>query len=280
MLLRKVGEDVIAIPQPSHSWLSGQMARAWGNDRFARPEPHAEFCLGAEQHDLGWLGWELAPQLDPHTGLPREFMRLPPPDHVALWTDGVRRARLYGSYPALLVSLHAETIYSRHFDFDAASPDHRRIVRSFLDDQRAFRHGVTAALQADKRLAAVTTEDVLEHNRLLVAALDWMSLQICWGVTEAARLPEVPVVGDERVELTLRPAAADEEVVVDPWPFAVERLEVRAEGRLLKGRFTSDEALQSALKRADPRLVTATLVPSENQPNEASRRAASIAPAR
>ena len=149
------------------------------------------------------------PELDPDTGLPREFMRLRPPDHVALWTDGVRRARLYGSYPALLVSLHAETIYSRHFDFDAASPDDRRIVRSFLDDQRAFRHGVTAALHADKRLAAVTTEDVLEHNRLLVAALDWMSLQICWGVTQEARLPEVPVAGEERVELTLRPGTRD-----------------------------------------------------------------------
>ncbi len=263
MLLRKSGEDVIAIPQPSHSWLSGQMARAWGNERFARPEPHAEFCLGAEQHDLGWLGWELAPELDPDTGLPREFMRLRPPDHVALWTDGVRRARLYGSYPALLVSLHAETIYSRHFDFDAATPDDRRIVRSFLDDQRAFRHGVTAALHADKRLAAVTTEDVLEHNRLLVAALDWMSLQICWGVTQEARLPEVPVTGEERVELTLRPGTrVAETVVVDPWPFAVDQLEVRAEGRFLKGRFASDEALHSALKRADPRLVTTILVPN------------------
>lgn len=266
MLLRKAGEDVIAIPQPSHSWLSGQMARAWGNDRFERPEPHAEFCLGAEQHDLGWLGWELAPQLDPDTGLPREFMRLPPPDHVALWTEGVRRARLYGSYPALLVSLHAETIYARHFDFDAASPSDRRIVRSFLDDQRAFRHGVAAALQADTNLAAVTTEDALERNRLLVAALDWMSLQICWGVTQEARLGEVPVAGDERTALTLRPGAEDETVVVDPWPFAVDRLEVRAEGRLLKGRFATGEALHSALKRADPRLVSTTLVPEPVPP--------------
>ena len=39
MLLREDGEAVIAIPQPSHSWLSGQLARAWGNDRFAPPSP-------------------------------------------------------------------------------------------------------------------------------------------------------------------------------------------------------------------------------------------------
>ena len=267
MLLRKAGEDVIAIPQPSHSWLSGQMARAWGNDRFARPSPNAEFCLAAEQHDLGWLTWELAPDLDPNTGRPREFMRLPPPAHVGLWTDGVRRARLYGSYPALLVSLHAETIYSRHFDSDKASPEERRIVHAFLDDQRAFRHALTAALHADQLLAEVATEDVLERNRLLVAALDWMSLQICWGVSKEARLPEVPVAGEDRVELVLRPGDdAEESVAIDPWPFDVERLEVRAEGRRLKGRFSSDEALRSALERAEAVLIVTTLVPGTASP--------------
>jgi len=31
MLFRDVGKDVIAIPQPSHAWLLGQLLRAWGN---------------------------------------------------------------------------------------------------------------------------------------------------------------------------------------------------------------------------------------------------------
>lgn len=262
MLLRKAGEDVIAIPQPSHSWLSGQMARAWGNERFARPSPHAEVCLAAEQHDLGWVSWELAPELDPETGRPREFMRLPPPTHVGLWTDGVRRARVYGSYPAILVSLHAETIYSRHFDFGKASPENQRIVHAFLGDQRALRHHLASALRADPRMADATTEDALERNRLLIAALDWMSLQICWGVSKEARLAEVPSCGEERVELTLRPDGhAEQSVAVDPWPFSVERLEVRAEGRQLRGRFSSEEAMREALDCAEPVLVVTTLVP-------------------
>ena len=48
MLLRKDGLDVIAIPQPSHAWLSGQLARAWGNDQFAVPLPNEDVCLAAE----------------------------------------------------------------------------------------------------------------------------------------------------------------------------------------------------------------------------------------
>jgi Protein of unknown function (DUF3891) len=65
MLLRKDGPSVIAIPQPSHAWLSGQMARAWGHAHFTAPAPHEEVCLAAEQHDIGWQSWEEMPALVP-----------------------------------------------------------------------------------------------------------------------------------------------------------------------------------------------------------------------
>ena len=45
MLFRTNNDDVIAIPQPSHSWLSGQLVRAWGNEAFARPAPFEEVCF-------------------------------------------------------------------------------------------------------------------------------------------------------------------------------------------------------------------------------------------
>jgi hypothetical protein len=50
----RVDDDgALAIGQLSHSWLSGQLARAWGNDRFIAPEPREEIVLGAQQHDIG-----------------------------------------------------------------------------------------------------------------------------------------------------------------------------------------------------------------------------------
>jgi Protein of unknown function (DUF3891) len=112
MLLRKDGLDVIAIPQPSHAWLSGQIAHAWGNERFAAPMPYDEVCLAAGLHDIGWLDWEMRPALDAGTGLPHEFFRprLKAKLHIALWRERVRRARVFGRYPALLVSFHADTI--------------------------------------------------------------------------------------------------------------------------------------------------------------------------
>ncbi|MGC2223692.1 MAG: DUF3891 family protein, partial [Methylocella sp.] len=203
MLLRRDGLDVIAVPQPSHAWLSGQMARAWGNRRFAAPTPYDEVCLAAGQHDIGRLDWEMRPALDAGTGLPQEFFRVPSELHIAIWRKGVRRARVFGRYPALLVSLHADTIYARHFDFAKASPENAEAVRDFLDEQRRFQARTAASMQADPKLAKQPSPETIEHNRLLIAALDRMSLEICWGVKKEIFIPDVPMVGAETTELRM-----------------------------------------------------------------------------
>ena len=260
MLLRQDGDAVIAIPQPAHAWLSGQLARAWGNARFASPLPFEEVCFAAEQHDIGWLSWEAAPGLDRESGRPQTFMQLRPAIHTTLWREGVHRARIYGRYPALLVSLHAHTIYSRFFNFDKAPPEDAALVRAFLDEQHVLQQSLLATLRTDPAYAEASAPDAVERNRLLVAGLDWMSLNLCWGVTEETRIPEVPISGSERVEITLRPGA-DNCVVVAPWPFGAERVSIRVEGRRLPGRFSDEEAMRRALEAADPVLISVSLSP-------------------
>jgi len=46
-----------------------------------------------------------------------------------------------------------------------------------------------AALRADPKLAEQTSPETIEHNRLLIAALDRMSLEICWGVKKEIKIP-------------------------------------------------------------------------------------------
>src|SRR3954454_20672006 len=170
--------DVIAIPQPSHSWLSGQLVRAWGNEAFARPAPFEEVCLGAALHDIGWLPWEAAPTLNPETGRPHNFLEMKPATHTQLWTNGVRQALDFGRYPALLVSLHAKTIYTTFFNFEKAPPEDARLVRSFLDKQQEFQRATIAALAVDPLLSSDVTPEAVGRNRRLVAATDRMSLEI------------------------------------------------------------------------------------------------------
>lgn len=263
MLFRKDGDGVIAIGQPSHSWLAGQFVRAWGNDGFARPAPYEEVCLGAELHDIGWLSWETAPTLNHETGRPHDFRELGPAVHTALWTEGVERAEVFGRYPALLVSLHADTIYSSYFDFDKASPDDARLVRDFLEDQHAFQRAALEALGADPRLAADVAPEAVERNRRLVAATDRMSLEVCWGIGEGgAVIPDVPTVGNDRASLTIRARNGDlADLTVDPWPFASDRVEATCEGRRLRERHADEAGLRAALRNAERAGLHAVLRP-------------------
>jgi len=264
MLFRNDGDDVIAIPQPSHSWLSGQLVRAWGNESFARPSPHEEVCLGTELHDIGWLAWEAAPTLNPATGRPHTFQELRPAAHTGLWTEGVGRALAFGRYPALLVSLHADTIYGTYFNFDKASPEDAQLVRSFLEKQHEFQRETIDALVSDQRLAPDVTPDALQRNRRLVAATDYMSLEICWGITgEEVRIPKVPTTGRDCTDLCIRAPNGDPaDLTVDPWPFASARVALICEGRRLRGRFTDEADMRTALHDAERVGISAVLRPN------------------
>lgn len=262
MLFRDDGDGVIAIPQPSHAWLSGQLLRAWGNDAFAAPSPHEEVCLGAEQHDIGWLSWEAAPTLNPRTGRPHGFQELGPTTHTALWTDGVRRALAFGRYPALLVSLHADTIYGSYFDFDTASPQDAALVRRFLEEQHRFQRDCTAALRGNPRYAAALSPQAVERNRRLVGTVDRLSLEICWGIRDEVRIPKVPAAGGETAELRVgSPRRDPADLTVAPWLFAADRVEVVCEGRRLRGHFTDEAALRATLDNAEPVTIQAILKP-------------------
>lgn len=76
----------LAITQPAHAWISGQLLRALA-DPLAEP-----LLLAAEQHDLGWLDWETAPSFDPQTGRPRLFRSVGAAMHAPMWAKGVERA--------------------------------------------------------------------------------------------------------------------------------------------------------------------------------------------
>ena len=110
MLVRRDYEGgALAIGQLSHAWLSGQLARAWGNDEFPAPEPREPIALGAEQHDVGWALFDLRPGLS-ETGLPRSFLELTPGEHLSIWRAAPDRLLSVSAYAALVVSLHGASL--------------------------------------------------------------------------------------------------------------------------------------------------------------------------
>jgi hypothetical protein len=254
MLLRPDGDGaVVAIGQASHAWLAGQLARAWGNDRFAAPAPREEVVLAAVQHDIGWIEWDLRPQRHPDTGLPRQFYELERRDHVALWTAAPQRVLSQSRYAALLVSMHGTGLYER-FPPRTDDPEIARVVAGYLDGQRALQARLAAEVGAEA--------PELARNQALLAAWDDLSLALCRDEHRAHAVPGVPTgAGAGPVTLTLtRDAGAGEPTfTLEPWPFAASRVTVCAEGRRLDGPSPDEAALHTALDRAPVRTLSVAL---------------------
>jgi hypothetical protein len=263
-----VRRDGIVIGQPAHAWVSGQLARAWGNAVFPAPSPREPFCLAAEQHDVGWADADLAPVAGPE-GRPLSFMQQPRPAHIAIWRGAASRLLAQSRYAALLVSLHGTSLYERV----EATPSTADAIRSYLAEQRALQERLSYGLDAAE----------VDRNRRLLLVLDRVSLMLCHG--NASTLQDVPAA-EGAATLRLEPAAdrpaADnapsssgptggappssgpparddravpsstpaERFVLDPWPFAAPSVFVGCEGRLLEGSSGSDEELRAALEAA------------------------------
>lgn len=236
MLLRRDDHGVLAIGQASHAWLSGQLARAWGNARFPRPEPYEELCLAAEQHDVGMAMWDLDPARDPDSGLPYSFMEMPLPVHLSLWSAAPARLLTQSRLAAVLVSMHGSRLYRRR-GLDELPDDQAAAVRDYLDDQRRFRDTLGAGID----------ERTLERASQLVWTWDFLSLAICldWSGRTAREVPTVDGAVD--VEIT---SVGERRVRLEPWPLEADGLTVRCEARRLGGRYETDEALRAALSSA------------------------------
>lgn len=259
MLLREDDDGVLAIGQPSHAWLSAQLARAWGNERFGAVEPWEEVCLAAEQHDVGWDSLDLEPLHDGETGYPRSFMAMPVDLHLSLFRDGPRRLVSQSRYAALLVSMHGARLYARR-DLERASPEDAAAIRAFLAEQREFQSGLLQALRTDRRIAPAAREEVLERNSLLVWTWDYLSLAVCLGWAPACA-KSCPTAAGAPVDLRLTPGPRAGQLCVDPWPFAVGELTVHCEGRRLRSGFADVAALRSAFERAPWETLEVSLVP-------------------
>jgi hypothetical protein len=259
MVLRHDRDGVLAVGQPAHAWLCGQLARAWGNARFGAVTPRDEVALGAEQHDVGMAAWDLDPALNPETGLPQSFMEMAPEANAALWRRGPVRLVSQSRYAALLAMMHGRRLYERH-DLAAAPPARARAIRVFLEEAEAFESAMLATLRADPHTAPFATPEHVGRNSRLVWTWDSISLALLldWA---PMTLAEVPTADGATVDVAME-ARGGTEARLDPWPFPTPTpVRLHCEGRRLTGRFDSQTALARGLADAPWESVTFTLSP-------------------
>jgi hypothetical protein len=241
----------LAISQPAHSWISGQLARAWGNEVFSGFQPFEQMCYAAEQHDVGFLQWESAPTLNQATGLPHTFEDLPESAHFEIWRTGIFQLRSVCPYASLVVSLHfchlCERIHRQEFDRDQAES------QAFLKEQREFQAKVCLSLQHDPVLKGALESGVLAYHRDLIATWDLFSLELCRNRYNEFKLPQVPIWKSRNADIQVRRTDSAKNLwEVDPWPFNPQSLTAICEGKVIRGYFEDVNAMQTAVQNAEP----------------------------
>lgn len=245
MLFRHSAPGVtLAISQPAHAWVSGQLLRAWA-------EPLEEkLLLAAELHDIGWLDWETAPSFDAQTGRPHLFRALGAAVHAPMWAKGVEQAlAAWGARVALLVSRHGVLIYSRHADRSRMAPGDVAALDHFLRTQKEKQAAWMHALGLDPAVAA--------HDTALVALSDTLSLALCGDLKPPLQVDAPDRAGGMRSLLLQARGEQGTEFTLSPWPFRGDVLVVEAEARPMPegGRFPDEAAMRAWL--AAPERVTA-----------------------
>ena len=194
------------------------MAAAW-----ARPVPEP-VRLAAEQHDIGWMDWDRAPELNPQTGYPYTFTELPRDVHVSIWSGAADPLLTQSRYAALLVSMHGTGLYER-FPPKGANGDEQQAIDRYLSTERMFQRALRHELLADPATVA--------GDAALIAALDWLSLGLCldWA---PRRIEGFTLLAD----------------TIEPWPFRETTVEFACEGLRLEAPVQDQAALDRALDTA------------------------------
>jgi hypothetical protein len=232
MMYRQDDAKLLAIGQPAHAWISGQLMR-----RLALKLSET-LLLAGEQHDLAWIDWERAPPFDPATGRPPSFREVGPVAHAPMWTEGVERAlAAWGPHVALLISRHGGRIY-RRFGLPQAGPQEAAAIEDYLAAQ--------APREAEWAAACGLDAATLDYQSTLIGFVDALSLAVCGALRAPAEL-DLPV---GKARLTL---AGPWDFRLSAWPFKGGAFTIEGEGRPLPvgGRFADEAAMRAWL--ASPR---------------------------
>jgi hypothetical protein len=235
------GEPHFVLTMADHNAMCGQMARAFGNDRFEAPAPFAEVVYVVENHDRGWAHYDANPGLDPSTRLPYIMARTPLRDALKTSTGSPEFNEGHHAYCGLLSSLHSCGLYNGRYGFSrfavrpqSAAADHERIaIDAMLADEAIRQARLKATLAASPTTLAWIEERRLFQSYKQLQFFDTLSLY--FHLRHAGARGEetyVHVPRDADTDATITLSKQDDHVYrLDPFPFTGDRLTLTCAGR-------------------------------------------------
>ncbi len=260
MICRKTKDGWLLISQPAHAWMAGALAAAWGNHRFAVPEPQEAVLLATHLHDIGWTELDAAPRLDKR-GQPLQFLQTTLDETRLIWQHGVRIVELMDPFAGILVSMHAVTIYRRRLARVLASRVERTQIQRLIDAEALFQAKQQSRLGEHPTYQAFITPERLNVCYRWLRVCDLISLAALADVMpDQGAIEQVPGADWQNFEAIRYWRQEQFSLLLKPWPFDKSPLQVTVPARrLLQHHFSSPSVYAEALSQAASLPLTVTL---------------------
>ncbi len=253
MIVRPMNGETRLITQHDHARVAGTLARHWkGNEIVPAPEPSLKDAVlfAIDNHDVGWCGPDASSRYDPETRTSMSFFGSTAEEAIAIWEEGVDRCGEYRAFSGFMVSCHFSRLAET--GLRGAPSEELNLLRGFIQTQEKKKFVFV-------RNFSPAENDSKEDSALLLGTCDTLSLLIC-GAPEISpskgATRQFPASG-----LQIR-ILSDEVLGFAPWPFDVDRLEVKYPGVVIPGGpFAGVEAWEAALEMAEPNIFTGSIMP-------------------
>lgn len=233
------GEPHLAVMMYEHTALSGQFARAFGNDRFEAIWPDDLMFYVVSNHDAGWSKFDHDPVTDEQTGLPYNLIETP----TEFITVTSRRSPDFNErhhpYCGLMSSMHSWGLYNGRYGLsslvliDKIPPGDRPLAERMLNGEIERQKRLKAEIARNADAASWAEEKHLFQNYKQLQFCDTLALYFnrTYPTQRAEQeFEHVPVSAGEDASVTIRPREAGV-YEVSPFPFAANSAEFAFAGR-------------------------------------------------
>ena len=227
MICRQLDQGWEIIYQRNHALLAAEMLADWRPEQ--RPHPWVQLLNACAQHDHGWQEND-GDALVNEQGHPVDFLHMPMDTTLEMSRTNLTNADSQSHWCAILVSRHAEYLYSSKDDEE---------TQAYVEEVKEFR--------AQRMKAVGVTSDQVEKMYELLCWADTLSLLVCCQPSEFTRSLELNAQGQEFKAVD----QGDEVWTLSPWPYESPVVKLDYEVRHLpQSTFASSLELRQALDQA------------------------------
>jgi hypothetical protein len=238
------GAPHLAIMMHEHTALSGQFARAFGNEQFEAAEPAELVTYIVSHHDAGWAEFDRDPVIDPKTSLPYNLIETPAKHITVTSRKSPDFNERHHPYCGLLSSMHSWGLYNGRYGLsnlvliEQFPPAERPIAERMLEGELARQERLKAELTKSTETASWVAHEHLFQNYKQLQFFDTLALYFNRFHPDGRKtqeFPHVPRDAQHDVTITIRPRG-NGVYETSPYPFAADNAEFAFAGRPITSR--------------------------------------------